>query len=93
MLRVSRHSLQKARDRVGHPRMILLICWERVSGSVTQSCVPCDAYKHCKFNCTIQLGVADSRGHRLSIASQNQRRNLLSRVGYWDYKTELNARL
>lgn len=43
MLRLSGDSMQKVRDRGEYPRMTLPICWERVSGSVTQSCITNDA--------------------------------------------------
>ena len=43
MLRLSGLSMQTVRDSGGYPRMTLLICWERVSGSVTLSGVTCDA--------------------------------------------------
>ena len=45
MPRVSRLSMQRVmtRHRSGLPRRTLLICWERVSGSVILSCAIHDA--------------------------------------------------
>ncbi len=57
MQRPSRLSMQKVRHNGGLLRKTLLICWERVFGSVILSCVACDArtLQHCSYICTCML--------------------------------------